>query len=150
MIASRIKVLLSCHGGEQRKVAIASIIAMKPEILILDEPTVSLDPLSKKDILDRVKEYQKTTGSTVIIVSHDVNIIAEYTDKVLILDNGKIAKYDTVEYVFSETDELEYLGLELPDIAKIFHKLKAKGIPVRTDIYTAQEAKRELVKMLKR
>ena len=90
MVALKTKALLNYHGGEQRKVAIAGVIAMKPEILILDEPTVGLDPRSKHDILSRIKRYQESRNSTIIIVSHDVDMITENVDRILILNNGKI------------------------------------------------------------
>jgi len=138
---------LSYHGGEQRKVAIAGVMAMKPEILILDELTVGLDPLSKKDILNKIKCYQESLGSTVIMVSHDVDMIAENADKILVLDHGRVAKYDTVNNIFSNVDELETLGLELPEVTKIFHKLKEQGFPINTDIYTIESGKEELLRL---
>ena len=132
-------------GGEKRKVAIAGVIATNPKILILDEPTVGLDSSSKKDILKKIKNYNKKTSNTIIIVSHDVNIIAQYVDKVLILDNGKIAKYDTVDNIFSNPNELEKLDIEFPEIPKIFQKLNSNKIKVNTNIYTIEQAKKELL-----
>ena len=136
-------------GGEQRKVAIAGIIAMEPEILILDEPTVGLDPTSKNDILNKIKQYQIDKNITVIMISHDVNMIAEYVNKILILDDGKIAKYDIVNNVFSDIDLLETHGIDIPDITKIFHKLKEKGLEVNTNIYTIEQAKQEVLLYVK-
>lgn len=130
--------------------AIAGIIAMKPDILILDEPTVGLDPVAKKEILEKIKKYQESRKATIIIVSHDANIVANYTDKVLILDNGKIAKYDFKDKVFSSQEEIEKLGLEIPKVTRIFHKLKERGVQVNTNIYEMEEAKREIISLLKR
>jgi len=118
---------------------------MKPEILILDEPTAGLDPASKKEILERIRKYQEDRKVTIIIVSHDADIVAAYTKKVLILENGRIAKYDTVDKIFSEGESLEQFGIEIPKIVKIFCELKKKGLELNTNIYTVEQGKEEIV-----
>ena len=132
-------------GGEERKVAIAGTIAMEPEILILDEPTSGLDPVSRKEILDNIKRYQNE-NRIIITISHDINILAEYADKILVLDEGRIAMYENTEEMFLKTEELERLEIELPEITKIFCELKKRGVDVNANIYTLEQAKQEILR----
>lgn len=136
-------------GGEKRRVAIAGVMAMQPEILVLDEPSAGLDPKGRDTVLSLIKNYQKETGSTVMIVSHSMEDVAKIANKVLVMNNSKVAMYGTVDEVYSRGDELISMGLNIPEITEIFMKLKEKGYNVRTNIYTAEEGGKELISLLK-
>ena len=123
-------------GGQKRRVAVAGVMAMRPRILVLDEPAAGLDPEGRDDILSEVKEYHKKTGTTVLLVSHSMEDIAKYADRVLVMSNKKIAMYDTVENVFARAPELLALGLSVPQVTKIFLKLREMGVDVPADVYT--------------
>lgn len=127
-------------GGQKRRVAIASIIAMKPKVLILDEPCAGLDPKGRNVILDLVKQYQSKQGNTVIFVSHSMEDVAKIADRVLVLKDGKAAMLDTVENVYSRGRELKEMGLNVPEVTDIFLKLHDMGIPCKTNIYTVEQA----------
>ena len=135
-------------GGQKRRVAIAGVIAMQPEVLVLDEPAAGLDPEGKEMILNQVKRYHKETGSTVILVSHSMEDIAKFADKVLVLNAGKVAMFDETNKIFGRADELVELGLSVPEVTKIFLKLKEKGIKIDTDVYTVKYAKDIIMKAI--
>ena len=137
-------------GGEKRRVAIAGVMAMKPEVLVLDEPCAGLDPIGRKTVLDLIVSYKEKTNSTVIVVSHSMEDIAKIATKILVMNESRLAYYDTVRNVFSHVSELVSMGLDVPQITQLFLKLKNAGYDVRTDIYTADEAEKELLKLLKR
>ena len=137
-------------GGEKRRVAIAGVISMKPKVLVLDEPTAGLDPVGKNDLLNLIKSYNKTTGSTVIFVSHNMDDVALVADRVLVLSDGQIIMNGAVEDVYSKGEELLKLGLDVPEITRVFLKLKAEGYDVPTDVYTVKDGKDKLVEFLKR
>ena len=137
-------------GGEKRRVAIAGVISMKPKVLVLDEPTAGLDPVGKNDLLDLIKHYNKTTGSTVIFVSHNMDDVALVADRVLVLSEGNIVMSGSVEEVYSKGDELLRLGLDVPEITRVFLKLKENGYDVPTDVYTVKQATEKLIEFLKR
>mgnify|MGYP003291035180 FL=1 len=120
----------------ERRVAVAGVMAMKPRILVLDEPAAGLDPEGRDEILSEVKDYHKKTGTTVLLVSHSMEDIAKYADKVLVMSRKKIAMYDTVEKVFARAPELLELGLSVPQVTKIFLKLREMGVDVPADVYT--------------
>ena len=120
-------------GGQKRRVAVAGV---KPRILVLDEPAAGLDPEGRDEILSEVKDYHKKTGTTVLLVSHSMEDIAKYADKVLVMSRKKIAMYDTVEKVFARAPELLELGLSVPQVTKIFLKLREMGVDVPADVYT--------------
>ena len=132
-------------GGEKRRVAIAGIMAMEPEVLVLDEPCAGLDPKGRNVILDLICEYRRKTGSTVLVVSHSMEDISKIATKILVMNDSKLAFYDTVENVFAKSDELIEMGLNIPEITKLFLKLKKAGYDVRTDIYTLEQAEKELL-----
>ena len=132
-------------GGEKRRVAIAGIMAMEPEVLVLDEPCAGLDPKGRNVILDLICEYRKKTGSTVLVVSHSMEDISKIATKILVMNDSKLAFYVTVENVFAKSDELIEMGLNIPEITKLFLKLKKAGYDVRTDIYTLEQAEKELL-----
>ena len=123
-------------GGQKRRVAVAGVMAMKPRILVLDEPAAGLDPEGRDEILSEVKDYHKKPGTTVLLVSHSMEDIAKYADKVLVMSRKKIAMYDTVEKVFARAPELLELGLSVPQVTKIFLKLREMGVDVPADVYT--------------
>ena len=127
-------------GGQKRRVAVAGVMAMEPRILVLDEPAAGLDPEGRDTILSQVKEYHKKTGTTVLLVSHSMEDIARYANKVLVMAERKLAMYDTVERVFDRAPELLELGLSVPQVTKIFLKLREMGIDLPTDVYTVPYA----------
>lgn len=137
-------------GGQKRRVAVAGVMAMKPRILVLDEPAAGLDPEGRDEILSEVKEYHKKTGTTVLLVSHSMEDIAKYADRVLVMSNKKIAMYDTVENVFARAPELLALGLSVPQVTKIFLKLREMGVDVPADVYTVPYAVKMILEAKKR
>lgn len=134
-------------GGQKRRVAIASIIAMEPQVLILDEPCAGLDPKGREVILNMIKEYQKKMGNTVIFVSHSMEDVAKICDKVLVMNKGKVAMFGTVSEVYSHGDELKEMGLNVPQITDVFLQLKKSGIDCRTDIFTVEDGEKELQRL---
>ena len=137
-------------GGQKRRVAVAGVMAMKPRILVLDEPAAGLDPEGRDEILSEVKEYHKKTGTTVLLVSHSMEDIAKYADRVLVMSNKKIAMYDTVENVFARAPELLALGLSVPQVTKVFLKLREMGVDVPADVYTVPYAVKMILEAKKR
>lgn len=131
-------------GGQKRRVAIASIIAMQPQVLILDEPCAGLDPIGRKVILNLVKAYQKEMGNTVILVSHSMEDVAMLCSKVLVMNKGRVAMYGSVSEVYSHGEELKEMGLNVPQITDVFLKLKASGVACRTDIFTVEDGVKEI------
>ena len=136
-------------GGEKRRVAIAGVMAMEPEILILDEPSAGLDPRGRDMIAEMISSYRKTTGSTVIIVSHSMEDVAKSADKVLVMNKSEVEMFGTVNEVFSKVERLADIGLNVPQLTQIFLNLKHNGMAVRTDIYTIKNAEAELLRLLR-
>ena len=136
-------------GGEKRRVAIAGVMAMEPEILILDEPSAGLDPRGRDMIAEMISSYRKTTGSTVIIVSHSMEDVAKSADKVLVMNKSEVEMFGTVNEVFSKVERLADIGLNVPQLTQIFLNLKHNGMAVRTDIYTITNAEAELLRLLR-
>lgn len=137
-------------GGQKRRVAIAGVLAMEPKLLVLDEPAAGLDPEGRDTILSQVKQFHKETGTTVVLVSHSMEDIAKYADKVLVLDAGRIAMYDTTSAVFARADELLKLGLSVPEVTKVFLRLREWGLCVPADVYTVPYAANILRGMLEK
>ena len=131
-------------GGEKRRVAIAGVMAMEPKILILDEPTAGLDPRGRDTILGLIRNYREETGRTVMIVSHSMDDVAEIASKVLVINNARVAMYGTVPEIYARSEELVSMGLDIPQVTKVFLGLKENGIPVRTDVYTVEQARAQL------
>ncbi len=131
-------------GGQKRRVAIASILAMQPQVLILDEPCAGLDPVGRKVILDLVRKYQRKMGNTVILVSHSMEDVAMLCSKVLVMNKGRVAMCGSVPEVYSHGEELKKMGLNVPQITDVFLKLKASGIDCRTDIFTIEDGVKEI------
>ena len=130
---------LDLSGGQKRRVAIAGVLAMKPGILILDEPTAGLDPAGCDDILDNLKRYKEATGSTVILISHDMNTAAALADRIVVLEKGRIAMDGTPDEVFAHAEELRDMGLDIPDSTTVGLLLKKMGLPMPDGISTAEE-----------
>lgn len=135
-------------GGEKRRAAIAGVMAMEPEILVLDEPTAGLDPKGRETILRLVSDYRKETGSTVILVSHSMEDIARMATKALVMNHGEAALYGTVDEVFSQGETLVSMGLDVPAVTRIFLSLRQRGVPVRTDVYTNEQAAAEFLRLV--
>lgn len=135
-------------GGQKRRVAIASIIAMEPKVLVLDEPCAGLDPRGRNIILRLIQDYQHQMGNTVILVSHSMEDVASICRKVLVMNKGSVAMYGTVDEVYSHGSELKSMGLNVPEITDIFLKLKAAGIDCRTNIYTVDQGVTEMKRLL--
>ena len=133
-------------GGEKRRAAIAGVMAMEPEVLILDEPTAGLDPRGREIILSLVRTYREQTGSTVILVSHSMEDVAKTADKVLVLNRSRVAMFGTVPEVYSRTDELEEMGLSVPQITKIFRALHDGGFDVSPSVFTVSQGADELIR----
>ncbi len=136
-------------GGEKRRVAIAGVMAMEPEVLVLDEPTAGLDPQGRDTVFELIKNYQKETGSTVIIVSHSMEDVARVASKVLVMNKGTVAMYGTIDEVFSKADELVAMGLNVPEITRIFIKLKNEGLPIKGNIFTVAQGVDEILRLKK-
>ena len=135
-------------GGEKRRAAIAGVLAMEPEILILDEPTAGLDPRGREQILSLIRDYRARRGTTVLLVSHSMEDIARLADRVLVMREGKVAMLDTVERVFARAEELEQMGLTVPAVTKILLLLRQQGVDIATDVYTVEQAIERLLPLL--
>ena len=135
-------------GGEKRRAAIAGVMAMEPEILILDEPTAGLDPRGRERVLALIKDYQKSRGTTVLLVSHSMEDIARVADRVLVMDHGRVAMLDTVQRVFSRGEELEQMGLTVPAVTRVMLLLRRAGLAVDADVYTVEQAVSRLLPLL--
>ena len=136
-------------GGQKRRVAIAGVVAMKPEVLILDEPTAGLDPKAHKDVLKMIETVREKTGSIIILVSHNMADIARMSDKVLVIDSGHMVMLGTPKEVFSKRKELAEVGLDLPPITQLTENLRLKGVDIEDTILSVDEAAEQIAKYLK-
>lgn len=136
-------------GGQKRRVAIAGVLAMKPDILILDEPTAGLDPKGRQDILDKIAQLRQERGCGIILVSHSMEDVADYVDRVWVLDDGKLEMDAPVKEVFTDIEKMEQMQLALPQVTYLMHRLKESGILVNTNITTIKEAKEEILRKLR-
>lgn len=127
-------------GGQKRRVAIAGVLAMNPEVLILDEPTAGLDPKGRDEILHQIKQLQTQTGMTVLLVSHSMEDVAEYVDRIIVMNKGRILYDDEPKAVFAHYKELEAVGLAAPQVTYILHELRARGLEVDVNATTIEEA----------
>lgn len=123
-------------GGQKRRAAIAGVIAMSPEVLVLDEPAAGLDPKGRDEILGGLVEYRKTTGTTMILISHSMEDIANWCDRIVVMKNGGVFMQGTVEEIFESAERLFDAGLDVPQITKLFIELKKRGVVSRSDVYT--------------
>lgn len=137
-------------GGQKRRVAIAGVLAMKPKVLVLDEPTAGLDPKGRDDILDQIAYLHKESDITVILVSHSMEDIARYADRIIVMNKGEVMYNDKPSEVFKHYQELEKVGLAAPQVTYIMHDLKEKGFSVNTEVTTVEEAAREIMAALER
>ncbi len=135
-------------GGQRRRVAIAGVLAMKPNILILDEPTAGLDPRGRDEIFSEIKALHDKYGYTIILVSHSMEDVARLVDRIIVMNKGKIALTGTPAEVFKHAEELKEMGLDVPQITNLMRALKQKGMDVPTDIFTVEQAKEALRKVL--
>ncbi len=137
-------------GGEKRRAAIAGVIAMDPEILILDEPTAGLDPMGRDVLLSQIEAYHNARNNTVLLVSHSMEDIASIADRVLVMNKGECVMFDTTQNVFSRSAELEAMGLRVPQITKITTELRKRGVPLSEGILTVEQAFDEIRAILKK
>lgn len=137
-------------GGQKRRVAIAGVMAMEPKVLILDEPTAGLDPKGRDKILGQIKEYHRQKKSTVLLVSHSMEDVAKYADKILVMNKARVFCYEDTPEVFKRAEELTEIGLAVPQITRVFNRLKQSGIDIRTDVYTTEFAKKTILEYLEK
>jgi energy-coupling factor transport system ATP-binding protein len=127
-------------GGQKRRVALAGVIAMRPEVLVLDEPAAGLDPRGRDVIFEGIRSYQRTTGSTVLIVSHSMEDMARYCDRMIVMADGKVCREGSVREAFSRVEELSDIGLDIPQITHLMQLLRRRGLNVPENVYTVDEA----------
>ena len=137
-------------GGQKRRVAIAGVIAMEPKVLILDEPTAGLDPVGVESILGNIRDYHQAHNATIILVSHSMEEVARTVDRLVVVNDGKIPFQGTPRQVFQHGDELEAMGLGVPQLTRVFHRLRAMGADVDPSVYTLEQAKATLLDRLGR
>lgn len=135
-------------GGQKRRAAIAGVVAMKPQVLILDEPTAGLDPKGRDEILDMVSEMHARYGITVILVSHSMEDVAKYVDRIIVMNHGQVRYDDTPREVFHHYKELEAIGLAAPQVTYLMHEMKEQGIDVSTEPTTVEEAKEAILRLI--
>ncbi len=134
-------------GGQKRRAAIAGVLAMEPDVLILDEPTAGLDPKGQRDLLTLIRRMHKESERTIILVSHSMEDVAEYVDRIIVMDDGKVFLDGTPETVFSHVTELEERGLAVPQVTYLMEELKGRGIPVEGHATTLKSAKEEILRL---
>ncbi|MBQ3693052.1 MAG: ATP-binding cassette domain-containing protein, partial [Clostridia bacterium] len=134
-------------GGEKRRAAIAGVIAMDPDILILDEPTAGLDPRGRDVLLSQISAYHKSKNNTVLLVSHSMEDISQIADKILVMNKGNMFAFDETKKIFSKGEEIEKIGLQIPQITKIMIGLAKKGYKLPTDIYSVEQAVYEIMNL---
>ena len=137
-------------GGQKRRAAIAGVLAMRPKVLVLDEPTAGLDPKGRDDILDQIAYLHRQSDMTVILVSHSMEDIARYADRIIVMNHGSVMYNDKPEKVFEHYQELEKIGLAAPQVTYIMHDLAEKGLPVQVNVTTVEEAADEIMKVLEK
>ncbi len=135
-------------GGEKRRVAIAGVMAMRPKIIVFDEPTAGLDPKGRQDIMEIIYNYRKATNATVIIISHSMEDMAVLADKLLVMNKGALVMFDATENVFKNGDRLREMGLNVPIVTRVFDALRQKGLKLPDDVFTVERAV-EVLKKLK-
>lgn len=134
-------------GGEKRRAAIAGVMAMEPEVLVLDEPTAGLDPEGRTRIFAMIQNYRKRTGTTVIFVSHSMEDVAGIAERILVLSQSRLAMSGSVDDIFSRADALRRMELDVPEITALFHDLKERGLPVSNTVYTVEQGRQELLRL---
>ena len=137
-------------GGEKRRAAIAGVIAMDPDVLILDEPTAGLDPVGRNVLLSQIAQYQKARNNTVILVSHSMEDVARVCNKVMVMNKGELAMFDETEKVFAASEELQKIGLRVPQITRVTDRLREMGLDLPKGILTVDKAVLEITELLKK
>lgn len=137
-------------GGEKRRAAIAGVIAMEPDVLILDEPTAGLDPVGRNVLLSQISQYQKFKNNTVILVSHSMEDVARVTNKIMVMNKGNLAMYGDTQSVFARAEELSKMGLRVPQITRVIEALREKGVNLPSGILTVDKAVAEITELLKK
>ncbi len=135
-------------GGEMRRVALAGVLAMEPRVLILDEPTAGLDPQGKAEFTRLILDLHRRRGLTLILISHSMDEVAEAAERVIVLADGRVVLDGTTRAIFARAEELERLHLGVPQTSQLLHRLRARGLPVRTDLFTLEETRVELLRVL--
>ena len=143
------KSVFELSGGQKRRVAIAGVLAMDPEVLILDEPTSGLDPQGRNMIMEQVKKLHEKKGVSIVWVSHNMEQVALHAKRIVVMNDGKVAMDDTTRNIFARGDELEQMGLKVPQVTSVMHELKSAGLDVDTSVLSVEEAKDNLLKVLK-
>ena len=136
-------------GGEKRRVAIAGVMAMGPQIIIFDEPTAGLDPKGREEVMKIIHDYREATGATVIIISHSMEDMALFADKILVMNKGELVLFDTTENVFSQADFLKSIGLNVPIVTRVFASLRERGIKITDKVFTVEQAVNALMDLKK-
>ncbi len=136
-------------GGQKRRAAIAGILAMRPSLLVLDEPAAGLDPRGRDDILSKIAEYRKKMNSSVLIISHSMEDMAKYCDEIIVMNRGKVYMHGTPDEIFADPLALRDVGLNVPQITKLIYKLSEAGIKFSKPVYTVDDARDEIVRILK-
>ena len=134
-------------GGQKRRVAIAGVLAMQPKVLVLDEPTAGLDPKGREDILTMIAHLHEDLNNTIILVSHSMEDVADYVERIIVMNKGEVMYDAAPAEVFTHVEELEAVGLAVPEVTYIMHDLNAAGLSVRTDVTTVEEAVREILRV---
>ena len=137
-------------GGQKRRVAIAGVIAMEPKVLILDEPTAGLDPVGVESILGNIRDYHRAHNATIILVSHSMEEVARTVDRLVVVSGGKIPLQGTPREVFQHGDELERMGLGVPQMTRVFHRLRAMGVDIDPSVYTIEQARQAILSRLRK
>ena len=137
-------------GGQKRRVALAGVVAMQPEILVLDEPAAGLDPYGRDKVLSKIKEYHENFDVTILLVSHSMEDIVKYADKVIVMNKGGVFLYKETDEVFSHADEITQIGLDVPQITRLARLLKKSGIDIGDDIYTVERAKERILELMRK
>ena len=137
-------------GGQKRRVAIAGVIAMEPAVLVLDEPTAGLDPVGVEGILGNIRDYHQAKNATIVIVSHSMEEMARTVDRIVVVDDGRIPFSGSPREVFAHGDELERMGLGVPQMTRVFHRLRAMGVDIDPSVYTIEQAKAAVLEALKK
>ena len=143
------KSVFELSGGQKRRVAIAGVLAMDPEVLILDEPTSGLDPQGRNMIMEQVKKLHEKKGVSIVWVSHNMEQVALHAKRIVVMNDGKVAMDDTTRNIFARGYELEQMGLKVPQVTSVMHELKSAGLDVDTSVLSVEEAKDNLLKVLK-
>ncbi len=141
------KSVFDLSGGQKRRVAIAGVIAMEPEVLVLDEPTAGLDARGRDAILNNIRQYQKAQNATVLMVCHSMEEIAELADRILVMEKGRLDMLDTPQRVFSQAEHLLSMGLSVPEVTQVFCRLRQLGLPVPEGVYTVAQAQNALLRL---